>query len=53
MLLSEKIERKFEEIYEIDDYEILTDSGWQDISFIGKTIKYQINALHIFPNCFI
>lgn len=37
---SDSIERKFIESYDIDDYEILTDTGWEDISSIHKTIKY-------------
>lgn len=35
-------ERKFTEVYEIDDYEILTDSGWQDVVRIGKTVEYRV-----------
>jgi DnaB-like helicase C terminal domain len=41
MLKSDIIERKFIETYDIDDYEIKTDSGWSDISKIGKTIPYE------------
>lgn len=40
--LSEKVERKFVDQIVVDDYEILTDTGWKDIKSIGKTIKYQI-----------
>ena len=43
--ISENVERKFEEIYNIEDYEIWTDSGWQDVISIGKTIPYQIYHL--------
>lgn len=32
---------KFEETYEIDDFEILTDTGFQPIKRIGKTIPYE------------
>lgn len=45
MLPSKKIKRKFEEIYDIEDYEIWTDTGWQDVVSIGKTIPYQIYHL--------
>jgi hypothetical protein len=40
--LSDTIERKFEEIINIDDYEILTDDGWCDIMSIGKTVEYEV-----------
>ena len=36
------MERKFEEIYDVDDYEILTDSGWKDVYKAGKTIPYDV-----------
>jgi hypothetical protein len=35
-------DKKFEEIYEVTDYEVLTDGGWSDIGAIGKTIKYTV-----------
>ena len=34
--------KKFIESKKIDDYEVLTDSGWIDINAIHKTIKYDI-----------
>ncbi len=40
MKKSDKIERKFIESYDVNDYEILTDDGWKDIDSIHKTIKY-------------
>lgn len=30
----------FTEEFSVDDYEVLTDSGWESISSIGKTIPY-------------
>lgn len=41
MSKSDIVERKFIESYDIDDYEILTDTGWEDISSIHKTIEYE------------
>jgi hypothetical protein len=38
--LSNTIERKFIESYSVNDYEVLTESGWQDISAVHKTILY-------------
>jgi len=35
-------ERKFLESYRIDDFQVMTDSGWQDILAIGKTVPYKI-----------
>lgn len=40
--LSDTIERKFTEVILISDWEIETDSGWEDISFSNKTIPYKI-----------
>ena len=39
--LSETVNRKFIESFDVDDWEIKTDSGWSDISYIHKTIKYK------------
>lgn len=38
---SDLIERKFIETFDITDWEIETDTGWEDISAIGKTIEYE------------
>lgn len=35
-------DRKFVDIIDVDDYEILSDQGWTDIKCIGKTVPYQI-----------
>lgn len=37
--------RKFVEVYDVDDYEIWTDTGWQDIEETNKTIEYEIYEL--------
>jgi hypothetical protein len=39
--LSDQVDRKFIESYSVDDYEILTDTGWEDISAIHKTVPYE------------
>ena len=39
---SDSIERKFVDSIDLDEWEIETDSGWQDISAIHKTVEYQI-----------
>jgi len=39
-LLSETVERKFIDTLLIDDYEILTDTGWEDLTHINVTIPY-------------
>ena len=39
--LSDLVDRKFIESYPVDDYEILTDTGWEDISAIHKTVPYE------------
>lgn len=38
--LSDTINRKFIDSIDIDDYEIWTDTGWEDISAIHKTVEY-------------
>ena len=38
--ISDTIERKFIDVLDVDDYEILTDDGWKSISGVGKTIPY-------------
>ena len=38
--LSTTVDRKFVESFDVDDYEIETDSGWVSISHIHKTIEY-------------
>lgn len=43
--LSDQVERKFIDQKLVDDYEILTDAGWKDIAYIGKTIPYKIYEL--------
>jgi hypothetical protein len=36
------INRKFIELYDVSDYEIMTPSGWKDINSIGKTEEYEV-----------
>lgn len=38
---SDLIDRKFIETFDISDWEIETDTGWEDITHIGKTIEYE------------
>lgn len=38
---SDKVERKFEEIIEIDEWEVETHKGFVDIKSIGKTVPYE------------
>ncbi len=33
-------DRKFVDIVDVDDYEVLTNQGWADIICIGKTVPY-------------
>ena len=40
--LSESVERKFIESYEITDYEITTDTGWKPITHLHRTIPYNV-----------
>jgi hypothetical protein len=38
--LSDNITRKFVESYDLADYEIWTDTGWEDITQVHKTVEY-------------
>ena len=42
MNLSDTISRKFVDSADASDYEILTDSGWQDCVAAHKTVEYEI-----------
>lgn len=42
MTLSENIERKFIESFDITDWEIYTDTGWQSATSIHKTVEYDV-----------
>lgn len=42
MMKQDAIDRKFVETFDVDDYEILTDTGWKDIQSIGQTIEYEV-----------
>lgn len=50
-MLSDTIDRKFEQVLDASDYEILTDDGWKDIAFVGKTVKYQIYEIKTTNHC--
>ena len=50
MSLIDSVERKFVESFDIDDYEILTDTGWQACKAIHKTIPYKIWSI-VTTNC--
>lgn len=39
---SDTIERKFVDSIDLNDYEIWADSGWQDVTHIHKTVKYDV-----------
>lgn len=40
--LSDTVERKFIDTLAVTEYEIYTDTGWQPLSHIHKTIPYQV-----------
>lgn len=33
---------EFIESYKVEDYEVLTDTGWENVESVSKTIKYQV-----------
>ena len=44
--LSDTVERKYIESIDVDDWLVMTDSGWQPISAIHQTIEYQEYDIH-------
>jgi hypothetical protein len=40
--LSETVDRKFIEVLDVDEWDILTDDGWAPITSSNKTIKYEV-----------
>ena len=34
--------KKFEDVIDVSEWEVMTDSGWQDIVRIGKTVPYEV-----------
>lgn len=41
-LLSDSVSKKFVESINVSEWEILTDTGWENISHTNKTIEYEI-----------
>lgn len=39
--LSEIVDRKFVESWDIDEYEVWTDTGWQDVTQLHETVPYE------------
>lgn len=39
---SDTVSRKFVDVIDFEDYEVLTDDGWADVTSINKTIKYEV-----------
>jgi hypothetical protein len=40
--LSDNIKRKFVDVISTDEFEVLTDTGWEDVTEVSKTVPYQI-----------
>lgn len=41
MTLTKEVNRKFVDSIELSDWQIYTDSGWKDVSYIHKTVDYE------------
>lgn len=44
-MLSDNTYRKFEESFDVSEWEVETDSGWVDITKTNKTIQYEVYEL--------
>lgn len=42
MNISDTLTRKFVDTIDTSDYEILTDTGWQECTAIHKTVEYKV-----------
>jgi len=47
------MDKKFEKIYDVDDYEVFTDNGWKDIEKVCKTIPYNVYEVKLEDGKFI
>lgn len=47
MSLSDNITRKFIESFDVSDWEIETDTGWEDIEYVHKTIEYDVYRIEL------
>ena len=48
-----QLDRKFEEIYDVSDYEIMTDTGWEDVQKVCKTVPYEIYKMELNNDIFL
>lgn len=39
--ISNSVQRKFVETFNVNEWEIETDTGWEDVTAIGKTVEYE------------
>lgn len=46
-MLSENTYKKFVESFDLDEWEIWTDTGWEEISHSNKTVEYEIYELEL------
>ena len=46
-MLSDNIKRKFVESFDISDWEIETDTGWEEVTHIHKTVEYEVYHLEL------
>jgi len=43
------MDKKFIETFEVDEWEVETDTGWEDISHSNKTIEYKVWKIQVGP----
>lgn len=46
-MLSDQVERKFTETVTVSDWQVSTDSGWQDVTASNQTIPYAVHELEL------
>ena len=50
--ISESVTRKFVESFDIDDFQIESDTGWVDVTHLNVTVPYQKYILKT-TNCYL
>lgn len=52
-LLSDQVTRKFTDVVEINEWSIMTDSGWQSLEDIKQTVEYEVYLLELVNGMFL
>lgn len=51
--LSDTVDRKFTEVYDVSDWSVNSDTGWHSINDIKQTVEYQVYSLLLNDGTFL